>query len=228
MRVQRAFSVVQRFPRRLEAKINRLALRRSNRPHFLLDMLAYVFWHRRKEEVPKSEYQEKIIEYQKSLNESKLPGFEGSLAFKIDGASWFSKNSEGYEDWYLVDGSEVLDRLNDFAVINGRKSPHDDLAHLAMDFRGGLYQLRVGSRPSISAKLATWFSKPAGTAYAKFYDDMKMYMSADDRTLWRRQMTLGPTPEFCMIGNEVALPAIYGPISIQREIVWQSPFSKKA
>jgi hypothetical protein len=191
-------------------------------------MLAYVFWHRRKEEVPENEYEEKIIRYQRSINESKLAGFEGSVVLRIDKAPWFSKNSEGYEDWYPVEGSEILDRLNDFAVTNGRKSPHDDLAHLATDFRGGLYQLRMGPLRSASGRYATWFSKPAGTAYEKFYDDIAGYVGTDGaRTLWRRQMTLGPTPEFCIIGGEVALPANYSPFNIQRQVVWESLINPK-
>ena len=44
---------------------------------------------------------------------------------------------------------------------------------------------------------AVWFGKPAGTSYAEFYDQL-----ASAIPLWRRQMVLGPTPEFCSIDDD--------------------------
>ena len=187
-------------------------------------MLAYVFWHRRKPEVQQQDYESAISSFQESLRIPSLPGFGGSIVARLGEAPWFNdKSPGGYEDWYLLDDSGIMDKLNEFAVNDARKKPHDDLAHMATDFRGGLYQLRMGSTSALFGNYATWISKPAGAQYESFYDGMAEFVARDDRSLWRRQMTLGPTPEFCIISErKLDLPSIFNPIVVQREIVWRN------
>ena len=188
-------------------------------------MIAYAFWHRKKPEVERQDYENAISKFQESLREPELPGFAGSLVARLEEeAPWFNdKSPGGYEDWYLLDGSAVMDKLNEFAVGGARKKPHDDLANLATDFRGGLYQLRIGSPSSLLGSVSTWISKQRGYPYESFYDAMTEFVSAKDRSLWRRQMTLGPTPEFCLISEKrLDLPKVFNPIVIHRKIVWGS------
>ena len=123
-------------------------------------VIAYVFWHRRKEEVSQDVYESKISRFHRTLEDSHLLGFKGAAVARIDCAPWLNENSEAYEDWYLLDGSEVLDKLNDVAVTGGRRESHDEVAHLATDFRGGLYQLKMGPFAAVLGSYAMWLSKP--------------------------------------------------------------------
>ena len=175
-------------------------------------MLAYVFWHRRKQ-ASREEYEKRLTKFHETLASSQLWGFRGSVVARIVGAApWFSSSDSEescYEDWYLLEGSEVLDRLNEAAVTDSRKDPHDSIASLATDTHGGLYQLKTGgslassaSSSSVSASFAHWVSKPAGRSYEVFYADIAKYLQSERTGLWRRQMTLGPTPEFCIMAEK--------------------------
>lgn len=187
-------------------------------------MLAYVFWHRRKHEFSRDEYEDKLKQFHVTLNRSNLEGFNGSLVARITGATWLRSESDAYEDWYLMKGSEVLDRLNETAVNGVRKEPHDDIARLATDFKGGLYQLKTGVHSSITNEFALWLSKPFSTSYEAFYKNVAQYQT-NGSVLWRRQMTLGPTPEFCLISPlRPVVPAELEPIPVSRQVIWKSIF----
>ena len=185
-------------------------------------MLAYVFWHRRKQEFSRGEYEDTLKQFHEVLNELHLEGFHGSLVARITGAPWLQPDSDAYEDWYLLDGSEVLDRLNEVAVQDARKGPHNEIALRATDFKGGLYQLKTGAHSSISGEFAIWHSKPAGTTYEAFYKNLSEYLT-DESALWRRQMTLGPTSEFCLTSHsKVGVPASFHPILLSRQVICKS------
>ena len=47
-------------------------------------------------------------------------------------------------------------------------------------------------------RVATWFAKPAGMSYGALYTLLGALVETEDAALWGRQMTLGPTPEFCL------------------------------
>jgi hypothetical protein len=128
-------------------------------------LLAYTFWHRRNNEVSENSYEEKLIGYHASLEQSGLQGFLGSTVCKLSKVPWLPSDAEVYEDWYVLEGSEVIDKLNEVAVSGARKPGHDDIAKIAGDFRGGLYQLKIGPASNIRGKIAIWLSKPRGTTY---------------------------------------------------------------
>jgi hypothetical protein len=44
-----------------------------------------------------------------------------------------------------------------------------------------------------------WFGKAAGTSSAEFFEQL-----GERRSLWQRQMVLGPTPEFCSMDDDDA------------------------
>jgi len=46
--------------------------------------------------------------------------------------------------------------------------------------------------------LAWWFAKPAGVRYEDFYAQLAPLTRQPGVSLWGRQMTLGPTPEFTL------------------------------
>ena len=170
-------------------------------------MLAYVFWHWRRPEVPVATYEALQRRFHAALEAAPPAGFRRSCSLAIAGAPWAAGGGEAYEDWYLVETSAALDPLNAAAVSAPRQDPHDAAAAAAAGGTAGLYRLRLGSadRPPRSA---SWFSKPAGMSYGALFAALEPLVHAEGAALWGRQMTLGPALEFCLhAARAVSLPA---------------------
>lgn len=182
-------------------------------------MLAYVFWHRPGDDVPDAEYQRLLVTFHVALRDGAPAGFQRSWILRVEGVAWLGSERWGYEDWYLVDGSHVLDRLNDAAVSGGCKGPHDDVARWAAAGAGGLYRLRSGlPRPCAHA---VWLTKPVHTPYDLFYQRLQTWMTSEGVSFWQRHMTLGPTSEFCLASPlPVTFPEEYGPVVTARSLIW--------
>ena len=149
-------------------------------------MLAYVFWHRPRADTSAAEYEDGLRAFHARLA---LP----SASFRIAELP-FGDGGDGYEDWYLVEGWTELGELNFAAVSGQRRSPHDAVAGLTAEGWAGVYLLRRGEpRPPISAR---WVSKPREQSYDTFFEDVA------ESTVWQRQMTLGPAPEFCLADGQ--------------------------
>jgi len=161
-------------------------------------MLAYVFWHWPQSGIDRDSYVGHLVQFQQTLAANKPNGFRESVVFRIRDAGWLKTNGEAYEDWYLLDDSAALDRLNDAAVSGACEEPHNRVAREAADGIGGLYRLRAGSEDLAQAKFAAWLSKPSGVSYKDFYAGLDSLTSQPGVALWGRQMTLGPTTEFCL------------------------------
>lgn len=162
-------------------------------------MLAYVFWHWPRPEIERGQYLDHLAEFHRILAANKPPGFQRSVVFRIHGANWLNTGDDAFEEWYLVDDSAALDPLNDAAVSGACEEPHNRVAREAADGTGGLYRLRAGSAADLAqAKFAAWLNKPAGVSYKDFYAGLESLTSQPGVALWGRQMTLGPTTEFCI------------------------------
>ena len=161
-------------------------------------MLAYVFWHWPRPEIERGQYLNHLTEFHRTLAAHKPPGFQRSVVFRIENAAWLKTRGEAYEEWYLLDDSAAIDPLNDAAVSGACEEPHNRVARAAADGTGGLYRLRAGSEDLAQAKFATWLSKPAGVTYKDFYAGLESLTTQAGVALWGRQMTLGPTAEFCI------------------------------
>lgn len=158
-------------------------------------MLAYVFWHARREQVDAPEYEAAHGAFHDSLWAASVPGLLGLRIHRVADIPWLTLGQGGYEDWHLLEDSGALDVLNEAAVTRARLAVHDRIAALAADGTAGLYGLRSGTR--IEPAVAYWMSKPAGMKYAEFHESLQPYI-ARGCCLWGRRMTLGPTPEFCL------------------------------
>jgi hypothetical protein len=154
-------------------------------------MLAYIFWHWTRS--PASEYEAALVGFHRELEGLQVPGLQATASYRIQGATWAGEGL-AYEDWYLVGGSADLDVLNEAAVSRPIRPAHDRPAHLAEGGAGGLYRLQSGE-PDLDAAEVAWIAKPPGLAYEDFYSGLPPL-----RALFRRQMVLGPTPEFCAFG----------------------------
>ena len=170
-------------------------------------MLAYVFWHWPQSSVDPESYVNHLTAFHQTLASNKPAGFNESVVFRVRGASWLNTNDEVYEEWYLLDDSAAMDRLNDAAVSGACEEPHNRVAREAQDGIGGLYRLRTGQEKLSEAKYVLWLSKPEGVSYKEFYATLQPLTSQPGVALWGRQMTLGPTTEFCIHSpNAIKLP----------------------
>ena len=161
-------------------------------------MLAYVFWHTPASLDGTSTYETALAAFHQTLRPADIRGFHGSHAWLVQGATWIS-SPVAYEDWYLVDDFTALGVLNEAAVSGHRRRPHGDVASMAGEGKGmaGVYALCRGGAQSLDAPRAVWFGKRAGRSYGEFFDEL-----GERRSLWQRQMVLGPTPEFCSVDDD--------------------------
>ncbi len=185
-------------------------------------VLAYVFWHWPSEGVEARHYERGLISFHETLAEAEPEGFRVSSTFRIEGAPWVGPDSRGYEDWYLVDGFSALGPLNEVAVSGERKGPHDRVAGAsAVGGAGGLYGFGSGEPAAVGSGLATWLTKQRGTSYGEFYARIEPWTNAPQTSLWRRQLVLGPTPEFCVLGRAGSeFPADLSPVVVERTPLW--------
>jgi hypothetical protein len=143
-------------------------------------MLAYVFWHRPAAGADVALYEDAQRAFHAAIEAP-------SASFRIDRLPF--GEGGGYEDWYLVEDWAALGELNDHAVDAIRRDEHDQTASLAATGWGAVYGLVRGGA-EIPAGVE-WLDKPRGEASAGFID------SLPHSSIWRRQLVLGPAPEFC-------------------------------
>jgi len=156
-------------------------------------MLAYVFWHWPQPGVDAETYVDHLVAFHRTLNANKPIGFNGSRVFCMRDVSWLETTGDAYEDWYLLDDSSALDRINEAAVSGVCEAPHNRVAREAAGGTAGLYRVKIGSPTFEDPRFALWLSKPEGISYPDFYSTLKPIVTG---ALWQRQMTLGPTTEF--------------------------------
>jgi hypothetical protein len=149
-------------------------------------------------------YVDHLVSFHRVLNDKKPVGFHGSRVFHMHGASWLDTTGDAYEDWYLLDDSAALDRINEAAVSGVCEAPHNLVAREAAGGTAGLYRIKAGDI-LVEPRFALWLSKPEGVSYTDFYQKLEPVVS--NAALWQRQMTLGPTTEFLIhSATEIQLP----------------------
>jgi len=184
-------------------------------------MLAYTFWHWKAPEFSRALYEKALIEFQKALAAAAPDGFQGSMVARLNGAPWTGTAAEAYEESYLLKGSYAMDILEQAAVSTPCKAAHDQAVRMAAGGCAGLYRLRLGTENIFQARAAAWFAKPKGTTYDELYRLMAQRVDSNHVSLLGRQMTLGPTPEFCLLTpHKLELPENFNPMWLPREIIW--------
>lgn len=184
-------------------------------------MLAYVFWHWPQSSIARDVYLDHLADFHRTLASSKPAGFQHSIVYRISDASWLNTTGDAYEEWYLLDDSAAMDRLNEAAVSGACEQPHNRVAREAADGTGGLYRFRAGHQEPAQSRFASWLSKPSGVSYNEFYSTLQPITSLQGVGLWGRQMTLGPTTEFCIHSpTQVELPENYTHQTIPLELIW--------
>jgi hypothetical protein len=185
-------------------------------------MLAYVFWHWQYPHIEQSDYEERLINFHKTLQIQKPEGFQSSIVLRASNLPWTGGDSEAYEDWYLVENSAGLDPLDQAAVSGFRREPHDQVAQWAAGGTGGLYRLRAGEPDLATIQSAFWFAKPAGMSYEGLYALLEHSIGQTPGMLWQRQMTLGPALEFCWHTSQgAALPPELHALQVPLTVIWR-------
>ena len=167
-------------------------------------MLAYLFWHRPRDDVAASAYEAALADFHRRLGIA-------SRCERVAGVPWLDGGA-GYLDWYFVAGWAALGEINSRAVTGQAEAPHARVAALSGAGAGGVMELAQGDvsfRP-----VWQWLAKPAGMGYAEFYAGIP-----HGAALWRRQMVLGPTAEFALAGELVA----WRVAQTEHSLVWGQP-----
>lgn len=184
-------------------------------------MLAYVFWHQPRPDVPSEAYEALLRDFHTTLAHAPPPDYQGSAAYRVSAVPWAPAGGPVYEDWYLVGGSGGLDPLNEAAVSGRRQLPHDTVAARAAWGTAGLYRLRDGRPAFAAARRALWLTKPPGVAYDAYYRQVRAAAGPGDWALWGRQMVLGPTPEFCLHAADAPAALVAAAhTSVVLQLVW--------
>ncbi|HUJ34098.1 MAG TPA: hypothetical protein VLW51_02735 [Solirubrobacteraceae bacterium] len=174
-------------------------------------MLAYLFWHRPSSGQPVGSYEAALVAFHRRLRDVAVPGLVASGTARVRGVPWI--DGDGYEDWYAVDDYAALGVLNDAAVDAAHAEAHDLVALAAGVGAGGLYALERGPIDT-PAGYATWLTKPSGVGYPSFREQLAAHTAGERVTVWRRQMVLGPAPEFRVTaGRELDMPAAMAPVA---------------
>ena len=164
-------------------------------------MLAYVFWHRPADPSDPA-YEGRLAAFHAALAVHPPGGFHGSAALRVQQAPWLPGAGPAYEDWYAVEDWAALGRLNEAAVSGEREAPHDAVAGRAGAGAGAVYGLVAGP-PELVATRAAWLPKPPGADRDAFHAEL----AGPGRSVWMRQMVLGPSPEYVVrSGAPVVLP----------------------
>jgi hypothetical protein len=206
-------------------------------------VLAYLFWHRPRDTATLEDYEQAQVAFHRSLAHTPPVGLLASACYRVRQLAWLPRPPVGaaaasapadtagaaYEDWYLVEDWAALGVLNEAAVGRGHRTTHDALARRFGAGAGGLYELLEGDRedPLDEATVATWVGRPPGSPQRMLAELLGDGMDPKRASLWRRQLVLGPAPEYCLLAGEAPagvaptrLPDGWTATTLDRTALW--------
>lgn len=157
-------------------------------------MIAYIFWHAAPDGFSLETYEATLLRFGTSLANARISGVLGNASYAVSHTPWLGQ--DGYEDWTLLDGPSVLDRLNDQATTASMEEPHRAIAQITKHGGfGALYRLVDGEPDLSNDSVVIWLSRPRGVNWREVLPPARQSL-----TVWRRLMVLGPASEFAIIG----------------------------
>jgi hypothetical protein len=203
-------------------------------------VLAYLFWHRPLESSDVAAYEQAQMGFHRSLHRAPPVGLCGSAVVRVAQLPWVPAQGAdrgAYEDWYVVEDYAALGVLNGAAVGRGHRTAHDEAARLLGAGAGGLYALVEGERSEVGecaglesigqASHAVWVARPPGSKHGIVGELLGDGMDRRHASLWRRQLVLGPAPEYCLLASEIPagvaptrLPADWTVTILERELLF--------
>jgi hypothetical protein len=191
-------------------------------------MLAYLFWHSPGDEVKRLAYESAAAALHRSLQSRPPEGFRGSACYRVAELPWLNVR-EAYEDWYLLDDFTALGVLSEAVVSRGHRNAHEHIARSSGAGAGGLYRLLEGHVAFAEASAAVWVTSPSQREPSPLGDLLGDGMDPRRASLWRRQLVLGPAPQYCLLSPEptagvapTRLPAGWLAFLAQREVLFAS------
>ena len=161
-------------------------------------MIAYVFWHAVPDVLATAEYEKTLLHFGHALANENIAGVVGNASYAINQTPWLGE--PGYEDWVWLEGSGALDTLNQRAVSGVMERPHNAIAQMTKHGGfGALYYLVAGNYKIPGHSKVMWLSRPRGINWRDVVPSI-LRSANSEVTLWRRQMVLGPSTEFAVIG----------------------------
>ena len=184
-------------------------------------MLAYVFWHRPRDGTGVEAYEQAELAFHRSLARTPPVGLRGSALFRVGGIPWLTHDRDGagatarrraaMRTGTCSTDFTALGVLNEAAVGRGHRTSHDRVSRHFGAGAGGVYGLVEGepqspASPLGDATIAIWIARPPerppGATRRALGDLLGDGMDPRHASLWRRQLVLGPAPEFCLLARE--------------------------
>lgn len=159
-------------------------------------MLAYLFWHAPAAGEDRASYEAALLAFQAELTRVGPPGLLSARTARVDSLPWLA--GPGYEDCYVVADYAALGELNAAAVDARRIAAHDRVARASVHGVGALYARQAGDGDG-SGEHCAYLGKPPGDSYASFAARIAPLHAPSGCSLWRRQLVLGPGPEFRIV-----------------------------
>lgn len=192
-------------------------------------MLGYVFWHRPSDSEALEAYEQAELHFQRSMTRSPPVGMRGCASFRLDSAPWLGAGGPAYEDWYLIEDYAALGVLGEAAVGRGHRTAHDAVARRYGEGAAGVYALAEGdAQASLAGAIAqaAWVAVAPGARGPLLAEMLGDGMDPRSSALWRRELVLGPAPEYCVLATEAPrgiassrLPVGWSATHVRRELL---------
>lgn len=180
-------------------------------------MLAYVLWHRPATGVDGAEYELAQGAFHHALEAEPWPGLRAARAYRAAAFPWLSGTA--YEDWYLLEGYGELGAFAQQPMSDGHRAAHDAAAHGYGSGAGALYALLEGDPATATngdAGFASWLTRPRGAPPPALAE---LAGEGPGASLWRRELVLGPAPEYCLLSprQPAVVPQAWTSTTVLRE-----------